>query len=298
MNGELDAIQIPKDNFPQAITKRVNLTPELEAKGVRLTIEAGISFYYVSFNMKDKLIGSNKRLRQALSSAVDRDQWIDVFTNGTGQKQETALPPGLLDRPEHQKLKYDFNLNRAKELLKAAGYPNGKGLPVLRFDMRGADSINRQLGDFFIRQFERIGVKIDVTYNTFPAYLEKMKQGDLQVSIGGWVVDYPDAENVFQLLYGPNQAPGPNESNFNNPEMNHLYEQMAVLDPGPKRKALIKKMDDLLQEECPWALGYYHSEYQLSYPWVSNFRANEIIVNKYKYFRMNPEIKKRYANHP
>jgi oligopeptide transport system substrate-binding protein len=296
MKGSQDMITIPKDNFPQAIVNQVNLSPEMSAKGVRLDIESGVRFYYISFNMLDAILGKNKLLRQALASAVDREKWIEIFTNGTGKKATTALPPGIIDRPKDPVLKYDFDLTRAKDLLKKAGYPDGKGLPVINFDMRGADSVARQMGDFFTDQWGKIGVKLNVIYNTFPAYLEKAKKGNLQLSYGGWAMDYPDAENVYQLLYGPNKSPGPNETNFDNPEMNKLYEQLAIMTPGPEHAAVIKKADDLLQEEVPWALGYYATNYFLTQPWILNFRGNEIMTNKYKYLRVNIDVKRRYQD--
>jgi oligopeptide transport system substrate-binding protein len=294
MKGTQDIIVLSKDNFPQAIVNQVNLSPEMAAKGVRLDIESGVRFYYISFNMWDAVLGKNKYLRQAIAAATDREKWIEIFTNGTGKKATTALPPGILDRPANSEIKYDFDLAKAKALLAKAGYPEGKGLPVLNFDMRGADSTNRQMGDFFSAQWARIGIKTNVIYNTFPAYLEKAKKGNLQISYGGWAMDYPDAENVYQLLYGPNKAPGPNDANYDNPEMNKLYEQIAITEPGPKHAALIKQADDILQEDCPWGLGYYHTIYFLTQPWILNFRGSEIITNKYKYLRVNTDVKKRY----
>jgi ABC-type transport system substrate-binding protein len=213
MRGTFDVLELEKDNFKEAMKDRANLAPELASKGVRVTIEPGTRIWYVSMNVKDKLLGENKYLRQAISASIDRTKWIDLFTNGTGLKMVNALPPGLPDRPDDSKIKYDYNPKLAKELLKKAGYPEGKGLPVINFDMRGADSIQRQLGDFFERQLGAVGIKINVIYNTFPAYLEKAKIGNLQLSYGGWSLDYPDPENIYQLLYGPNKAPGPNDAN-------------------------------------------------------------------------------------
>ena len=294
MKGNTDGIILPKDNFKQAIVDKVNLSSELVKKGVRLHIESGVVVRYISYNMKDKLIGSNKYLRQALSAAINRDSWIEIFTNGTAKKMVNAIPPGILDRPKTSQIKYDFNLARAKELLKKAGFPNGEGLPVLKFDLRGAATTDRQLGDFIAQQYGQIGVKVEVIPNTFPGFLEKMKQGNLQVSFGGWSMDYPDAENIFQLLYGPNQAPGPGEANYDNPEFNKIYEKIDVMPSGPKRAALIQKLDDILQEDCPWALGYYEASYDLSQPWFMNYRGSDIILNKYKYYRIDHEIRKRY----
>lgn len=294
MKGNTDSIVLPKDNFKQAITDQVNLTPELVKKGVRLSIETGIIIRYISFNMKDKLLGSNKYLRQALSSAIDREKWISIFTNGTGKKMVNAIPPGIPDRPKTAQIKYDFNLERAKELLKKAGYPEGKGLPPIKFDLRGASTTDRQLGDFIEQQFAQIGVKTEVVPNTFPAYLEKAKQGNLQVSFGGWAMDYPDAENIYQLVYGPNQSPGPGEANYDNKEVNQLYEKMAVLESGAKKADLLQKIEDIIQEDTPWAMGYYEASYDLSQPWFMNYRGSDLILNKYKYFKISKDIKKRY----
>jgi ABC-type transport system substrate-binding protein len=114
------------------------------------------------------------------------------------------------------------------------------------------------------------------------------------MSFGGWAMDYPDPENILHLLYGPNKVPGPNDSNFNSPEYNALFQRMAVLDPGPTRAAVIAKMDEIVQEESPWVLGYYFNEYTVTQPWVRNFRASDMIFNKLKYLSVEPEIKKKH----
>jgi oligopeptide transport system substrate-binding protein len=121
-----------------------------------------------------------------------------------------------------------------------------------------------------------------------------MKQSNLQISYGAWGMDYPDPENAYQLLYGTNKAPGPNESNFDHAGYNAFFEQMSAMDPGPKRAALIQRMEELVQEEAPWALGYYHTYYRVAHPWLLNFRGSEVITNKYKYFRVNRDVKRRY----
>jgi ABC-type transport system substrate-binding protein len=250
-------------------------------------VEAGASIRYTTFNVQDKTL-SNKYLRQALSAAIDREKWIEIFTNNTAKKMTNAVPIGVAGRPENSRIKYDFDVKRAKELLKKAGYPNGEGLPTINFDLRGADSLSRQIGEFFTKQWNAVGVKVNVIPNTFPAFLEKMRQGALQASYGGWVLDYPDAENIFQLLYGPNKTPGPNDANYDVPAMNKLYEQMAFIEAGPKRSALIQQMDDLAQEDAPWVYGYYERRHRLVQPWLRNYREDEIILNKYKYLRLDP----------
>lgn len=296
ISGNVDAVEVPKDNFSSAVINRSTLAPELTAKGIRLQVAVGGSFWWVGFNMKDELFqGQRGRLlRQALSAALDRDAWIQTFNNGAGVKMTTLLPPGLGDRPKVDRFKFDHDVKKAQDLLTKAGYPGGQGLPVLHFDLRGMSSTNRQLGEFMTQQWARLGLKIEVIPNTFPAFLEKAKQGRLQIYYGGWSLDYPDAENVYQLLYGKNGSPGPNDSQFDHPEFNRLYEQMAVLEPGPKRAVLVRRMDEIAQEESPWAWGYFESVYSVSHPWLLNYRADDMIYTKFKYVRIDPELKKRY----
>ncbi len=291
--GDLDNFELTKDSFRASMTDATHVRDDLAKKGVQVNYEESLVMYYVVFNMKDKVF-QNKYLRQAISSAIDRDKWIDTFDKYKGVKQEQLTPPGLADRVDNAKMKYDYNVTRAKELLAKAGYPEGKGLPTLNFDFRGADTKNRQLGEFFVQLLGAIGIKVNPILNTFPAYLEKAKQGNLQISYGGWNYDYPDVENGYQLLYGLNKSPGPNDSNWESPEFDALYKKLAVLPAGaPGRKEIVKKADDYVQEESPWAFGYFMKTYRLSQARVKNYRVAEVIQNKYKYIRLDRPTDKK-----
>ncbi len=291
-SGELDFSRIPKDSFNQALTSGLELTPQMQKRKVKLDKISGALFYFVNFNVRDKTL-SNKYLRQAIGSAVNRERWIELFTNGRGKKMETVIPPGVQDRVENPKLKYDFDLARARELMKKAGYPEGKGLSVITFDLRGADSVSRQMGEFFTDQFAQIGVKLNVVYNTFPAFLEKQNKGQLQLSYGGWILDYPDVENAYLQLYASKQNPIINASFFNDARYNSLFEKMSLMDPGSARAKLVKEMDDIVQEEVPWAFGFNLDSYVLVNPWVKNFRASFFTRDGYKYYGIDLDLKKK-----
>lgn len=284
--GEIDSFELTKDSFRSSMVDAEKVRDDLAQKGVTAEREDSLVMYYVGFNMKDKLL-QNKLLRQAMSAAIDRSKWIDTFEKFTGVKQDQVAPPGLLDRVPGGKIKYDFDIAKAKELLAKAGYPEGKGLPAINFDFRGAETRYRQLGEFFVQQLGAIGIQVNVVLNTFPAYLEKAKQGNLQIFLGGWNLDYPDVENGYQLLYGPNKAPGPNDTNWENPIYDALYKKMALMPAGkPGRKDIVQKMEDLIQEEVPWAYGYFRKTYKLKQANVKNFRVAETIQNRYKYMRL------------
>jgi len=263
----------------------------MSKKGMDLIIDSGTSFYYLTFNLRNELFSKNKYLRQAISSAINREQFIEYFTNNTGLLMNHALPPGLQGRNEEAELKYNYNLDRAKKLLEKAGYPNGVGLPVIHYDTRRSSSEDRQQAEFIQKSLAEIGIKISVNFNTFPTFLEKTKKGNVELFMDGWIIDYPDAENVYQLLYGPNQSPGPNNSNLDNTYFNSLYEKMAVLENSPARSNLIQQMEDFIQEEVPWVYIYHRTNYRLYQRWLKNFRGSQMIPTSYKYLRIDTEEK-------
>jgi len=120
--GQIDFLQVPKDNFSSVITDRVSLTEEMSQKGIDLIIDSGTTFYYLTFNFKNELFAKNKYLRQAIASAVNRNHFIELFTNNTGLLMTHALPPGLPGRVDPGEIKYDYNIERAKKLLEKAGF--------------------------------------------------------------------------------------------------------------------------------------------------------------------------------
>jgi ABC-type transport system substrate-binding protein len=291
LNGEAEFSRVPKDSYAQAFTPDLKLKPEMTKRNISVTKLEGVVYYFLNFNMRDKTL-ANKALRQAISSALNREKWIELFTNNRGEKMTGAAPLGLADRP-NSKLKYDYDLARAKELMKKAGYPAGKGLPVITFDMRGADSVNRQMGEFLTAEMAKIGVQLNVVYNTFPAYIEKQNKGQLGMSMGGWIIDYPDIENAYLQLYAQRQNPIINVSLYDNPRYNALYEKLAAMDPGPARAKVAAEMEDILQEDVPWAYAYYRNDYLLVQPWVRNFHASFFTRDGYKYYGIDRDLKKK-----
>ena len=87
-------------------------------------------------------------------------------------------------------------------------------------------------------------------FATFGDYAQAFSQGRVMIMFTSWTLDYPDVQNTLQLFYGPNAAPGPNLSNFNHPEYNRLYEQVAVMTPSPERTEQVARMNQIIMDEC------------------------------------------------
>ena len=124
LKGEIDFLgEISKDNWDVVMGKDGNLDPSLAAQGVKLYSIPTLEVFYMGVNMRDPVLGGNKKLRQALNAAFDYPRWEEYFSKRTVQA-DGPVPPGV-DGKLSAPFKYAFDLDLAKRLMKEAGYADG-----------------------------------------------------------------------------------------------------------------------------------------------------------------------------
>lgn len=301
MRGRLDINSIPKDNFGQAVAFGKNLTEEMTQKGIRLQTYIEPNVFYLSFNMADPVLGTNKPLRLAINYAIDREKFIDLLMNGRGIVAHGFISPAMEE--------YDPNictvsrsvldLEKARFYLRQAEQLHGGPIPRLRLAVGGTDTTYRQIAQFFQRNIQELGLQVQIEVFDWPTFLEKMRTNQLQLIGGtGWMADYPDTESFLQVFYGPN-ASWPNSSNYSNPEFDRLYEQTSVMPPSPERTRLYREAERIVIEDMPVAFVYHRIGYVLYHDWVGNFKANaykaECMGGGFaKYYRIDTAKRSRY----
>jgi len=283
---ELDFIVLPQEFYTQVFDDVGNLKENIKATDIRLQTMPTLTYWWLAFNMRDPLVGKNLYLRKAIAHAIDMNKYIQLFTNNTGQKANSILPPGILGYDPSATLPYDYNREKAQDLLAKAGYPNGKNLPELVYDTRAESKISHDQAEFFKEQLSQIGIKLKIVKNNFKQYLEKSRTGHLQFFQDGWTMDYPDAENVFQLLVSTNYPPGPNASFYTNKEFNLMYDRLIKLSEGDDKRKLITDMEKKVNEDLPWIMQYYSRNFILYYDNVKNYRPSDLVWSYPKYLRV------------
>jgi len=286
LKKKIDIINLTKDHYALALTSEGKLRQEILNDKIALQASPTLIYWWISFNMKDPIVGKNLDLRKAIAHAVNIDEFIELFTYNIAQRANSIYPPGIPGYSPSNDTPYRYDMDKAKEYLARAGYPDGKGLPTLIYDVRGNDSRRRQMGEFVQKELAAIGIKTEVRMNSFPIFLEKSRKGELQFWQGGWVMDYPDSENVLQLLSSDNLPPGPNSSQFVNKEYDELFMRLRGLEDGPEKFNLMKRMEDIVHRELPWIMQYYSRNYILVQPYLGNFRYSDIVYNYIKYLRL------------
>jgi ABC-type transport system substrate-binding protein len=310
LQGYYDTSGISSDAFDRAVRIDVageaRLTPEMEEKAIRLTTAARPTSWYMGFNWLDPVIGGPaeraRKLRQAVSIAVDWEEYLSIFANGRGIVANGPVPPGIFGYREGDPginpvthVVRDGQVRRrpiedAQKLLAEAGYPGGrdaaKGTPlVLYFDTMDTGAEAKPRLDWLRRQFGKLGVQLEIRSTDYNRFQDKMRKGSAQIFEWGWNADYPDPENFLFLLYGPQgrvKHQGENSSNYENAEYDVLMERMRVMDNGPERQAVIDRMVDILRRDAAWSFGYFGKLFRLDHEWV----ANDV-----KYRRIDPALR-------
>lgn len=328
--GYYDQSGISSDNFDQAIKIDKNgkpyLTPEMKNKRLRLQTSVNPAVYYIGFNMLDDVVGGtterNRKLRQAISIALNYEEFISIFLNGRGIPAYSPLPPNIFGFQSGKvginPIVYFWKNNRAqrrslaqaKTLLAEAGYPDGRDLKtgralILYLDIAASSGPDDKARfEWMRKQFNQLGIQLQTRATQYNRFQEKMRTGNAQIFMWGWLADYPDPENFLFLLVGSNgkvKYGGENAANYNNKKFNSLFEKMKNLPNGPRRQEIINEMVAILQQDAPWIWGFHPKTFQLTHQWVDPSKPNQMANNTFKYLRLNPierDQKRKEWNQP
>ncbi len=320
LQGYYDTSGIVSDSFDQAVQFSAQgdaqLTKEMQQKGIKLLTAITTSTYYMGFNMADDIVGGDSErarlLRRAISIAVDYEEYISIFANGRGKPAQGPIPPGIFGHiageaginPYVYYWENDRAVRRsiedARELMQKAGYKDGinqvSGKPlVLNLDTPAAGPGSKATFDWLRKQFSKLGINLVVRATDYNRFQEKMRKGTAQIFQWGWNADYPDPENFFFLLYGPNAKidhNGENAANYKNEKFDLLFDQMKSMKNTPDRKKLIDQIVELVRYDAPWLWGYHPVGFSLHHEWYKNAKPNLMANNTLKYKRIKPEIRK------
>lgn len=287
LKNELDIIFLPQEFFNQVFDELGNLKENIRSTDIRLQTMPTLTYWWLAFNMRDPILGKNLNLRKAIAHAIDMNQYIQKFTNNTGQLANSILPPGIFGYDPQSSLSYSYNLNLARDYLSKAGYPNGKNLPELIYDTRAESKISEEQALFCKDQLAQIGIRLKIVKNSFNKFLEKSRKGQLQFYQDGWTLDYPDAENIYQLLISTNFPPGSNASFYSNKDIDQMYDRLSKMNDGDEKKKLLTQMEKKINEDVPWVMQYYSRNFILYHDRVKNYRPSDLIGGYPKYLRIH-----------
>jgi ABC-type transport system substrate-binding protein len=306
LQGYYDNGGIIKESF-DAVVQGDRLSPEMQARGMRLDKEVEPTIFYVGFNMEDPVLGGpagerGRKLRQAMSVAIDAKQYLELFLNGRGLAAQTPLPPGIFGYDAQYKNPFrQHDVARARQILADAGYRNGIDPATstrlkLSFDTSATTASAGLQFEYLAAAWRQIGLDIEINATTYNQFQDKIRRGAYQIFIWGWQADFPDPENFLFLLEcqaARSKSGGPNTANFCDPEFDRLYREMKDRPSDEHRGGLIRRMLAILERERPWIELYHREDFVLSHAWLVNSKPMGISYPAYKYKDVKPEMRAR-----
>lgn len=214
-----------------------------------------------------------KAIRQAMNYAINRKQLMMYMRNSIGIPAEAGFVPGGLPSGNTESVKgYGYDPAKAKQLLKEAGFPDGRGIPPIKLL---TINIYADIGSFIARQLEEAGIPVQIEIVQKSLLLEQTAKSQALFFRGSWIADYPDAENYMAMFYSKNPAP-PNYTRYKNPVFDLLYEKALLETNDSLRYALYREMDQLVINDAPVIPIWYDMAIHLVQPAVQGFYPNAL----------------------
>lgn len=244
-------------------------------KNLTIMTGPGLNVAYVAMNIK-KAPFDKQEVREAINHVVNKKSLIEAIYMGNGIEAKNPLPPTIWSYNSDIK-DYEYSPEKAQQLLKKAGYPNGFEtemwtLPVSRpYNPNG-----KKMGEMLQANLAQVGIKVKLVTFDWPTYLAKARKGEHSMIQMGWTGDNGDPDNFLNVLLGCAAVDaGSNFSMWCNKKFNKLMEDAKLISDVKKRTAFYKKAQDIFHQEIPW-IPIAHSVI---------FRA---MSNKVKNYKISP----------
>lgn len=296
LNHEIDVIEIVPEEYAGVAVPGGKVAPNLAKQGVRLQRELKPDVQYTYFNMSDPVVGGYTAdkiaLRRAITLAIDTRTEIAVVRNNQALQAQTLIPPGIPGYDPDFRNPYGVaDPAKARALLDLFGYvdrdgdgfrelPDGR--PMTIEFASPVSALYRRLDQLIQQSLQAVGIRVSIRKAPQQELRKLAKQGQLQMRTDGWQADYPDAENFFQLLYGPNAGQA-NYSRFALPQFDRMYERIAVMPDSPERNALYRKMTELVLVYAPMRLAVHRIQNHLIRPWISGYKRHPFESTYWRY---------------
>ncbi|MFQ5857987.1 MAG: peptide ABC transporter substrate-binding protein [Anaerolineae bacterium] len=273
-SGDIDATPVGLADVERVLDPTDPLHDELTV------VAPTLSTFYVGLNNKIPPFDDPK-VRQAFNYAIDKEILANVVLRRTRVPAEGILPPKM---PAHNpKLDvYDFDVERAKELIAESAYGSVDDLPDITLTTSGAGAEPGLVATAVIGMLEQnLGIEVSVELVESAIFLTEVGEANYQMFVLGWSADYPDPQDFLDIMFHSQSTN--NHMNYSNPEVDRLLEEARVEQDHEKRMQLYQEIERTIVEDAPWIPLFHNAEYWLTKPHVKGMVYPPAVVPRLKY---------------
>ncbi len=259
--GSMDWIQEPPNNLMadlmNGVPRRDDFNPAKQ-----------FGVYYYKLNVERGGLG-DKRVRQALSMALDRKDIIRTAVRGPQTPAMHFVPPGIAGYTSP--LCASPDIPRARELMAEAGFPEGQGFPPLEI-LYNTHEAHKAVAELVRKQWRKaLGISVTLRNEAWPSYQDRLRMTKYDVGRQAWIGDYIDPNTFLDLLVSDNEN---NQTNWANEEYDKLIAQ-AEAEPRPEvRLKILASAEAILMDEMPILPIYFYYSRNMLRPHVRGFYNN------------------------
>ncbi len=305
LKGDYDYLEQVPESMTDMVISDGKLKPELSARGMELTRFPVLQTYYMWMNMEDPVLGGYTKdkvaLRRAIALSYNSAEDIGLLKKGFALRAESPLPPNVLGHDPAYRSPVSYNKEMAQALLDRFGYrqrdPDGfrrgpKGEP-LTLAMHSEATVGGRLRDELWRKnLNAIGLRVAFKTDKKTEIIKASRLGKVQMFESNWIADFPDGDNFYQLLYGPNSGRA-NYARFNLPAYNQRYERARALPDSPARQKLYGEMNQLLHAYNPWVPLTHPISADIRHPWLKNYTRHPVELTTWRYLDIDLAARER-----
>ena len=232
------------------------LTEAQEGKNVKHKVDSksSISIQYFAFNHESEVF-SKREVRKAFNLAIDREAIIETWLEGEGWAANYGFVPKMKNYPYKSIKGYSLQIEKAKELMKKAGYPEGKNFPQIQLYVNAAEnSGTHKLAKAVVFSLKQnLGIKIKIKLCSIKEREEAIKSGKAVFWRTGWIADYPDPENFLNLFYvGKDKEIDKdlNPFNYSSKKFDQLFEKAMAETDDSKRMEILAQCDQIIIDDA------------------------------------------------
>ncbi len=207
------------------------------------------------------------RVRRAFCYAVNRRSLVQDVLRGDGEPAVHGVIPDFHGYNNKIIKGFEYNPEKARELLAEAGFPNGEGFPDLTLTISDGGGNNSRIAEAIYSMFKQnLGIHLNIDVIPFTTIQDRMRTGSMEFSRRGWVADYPDASTFLEMYYGRGVPDDPhavsmiNSSRYKNPKFDQLFEKAMQTSDDEQRVKLYQECDQILIDDAAF-LPLFYADY-------------------------------------
>ncbi len=259
-----------------------------------LTKNALLQTHYYFFNMNEERF-KDPKVRQAFNYAINREKiGRDILKNQFDELGFYGITPPInkifkgYNFDEIKKFGYEYNPEKAKKLLKEAGYPNGEGFGSVNLRYHIGD-VNSAVANEFAQQiYQVLGININMDGSDYDQFTTDAINGNGDLFKSSWIADYPNPENFLSSFFSQNipnldhSSLGLNYSKYQNPIFDELVNNAYQENNVTKKFNLFSKAEIELMKNPPLIPLWYTGDLQIIHSYVRNFEFNSMSMFNFK----------------